>query len=59
MDVDFKDVYTEPYKILGITDHRRGSRIIGPCQETNVVENLETCASGNTDKPSMEISFPS
>jgi hypothetical protein len=58
MDVDFKELYKEPYKILRITD-QRGSRIISPCHEINLAENVETSAAGNTDQPSIEISLPS
>jgi len=58
MDVDFKELYKEPYKILGIAN-QRGSRIISPCHEINVAENAETSVVGNTDHPSVEISLPS
>ena len=42
MDVDFKEVYIEPYKILGLTDQQRRNGVSSPIQETNVKEKSET-----------------
>ena len=58
MDVDFKELYKEPYKILGIGDHR-DSRILNPCHDINVAENVETSVERNADESSVEISLPS
>ena len=58
MDVEFKELYKEPYKILGIVD-QRDSRIINPCHEINVAENVETSVEGKADESSVEMSLPS